>query len=370
MKLRVLKKSLTAIAVLAIVAIAASLVYIQVSGAKLLTVQSGSMVPAFLKGDLIEVNRVAMAELAVGDVITFINPHNPKQTITHRIVQVPTPQGHNKIVTKGDANATADTPIEPSAVIGRVHARVPLVGYGLDFVRHPLGLALIIYVPAIIIVAQELRKLTDHYRAMQPYKSPSLGRSPSKLLQRNRVKTVTQTAITVMVVIAGAAAPAHAGLLSQATLTRNTITVSAAKHILLRRIEFECAQDNNGLVNKLPGILLYNPTSADINTGGWYLLSSAGRVVTFPGKTVFDSHDNYDIEPDLKAGIKYSGDFLALFDNTGKLIDAISWGTDTSYLNPSLPGIHDGHIFRRINIVDTNTTADWAVSVSQCSPGE
>jgi signal peptidase len=345
----------------------------QSSGSRLLSVQSESMAPALVKGDLITVTRVPDDQLAVGDVITFVNPHNAKQTITHRIVQLPSAATGGKLVTRGDANAVADTPISPEAVVGKVDHQLPLAGYMVDFVRKPLGLILIIYIPALVIIVQEFRRLMRHYKKLQPYRLPGREMRQRKLTNKQRLVAGTKMMLFGVVMVAAVVVPVRAALMSQATLSDNRITAvpRVAEHILLRRVVFECSLDNTALVNKLPEIIMHNPTDEDIPTGGWYIESSAGRIVTFPPSTFFDAHDDFDIEPDLQEGVNYTGDFLALFDSSNNLVDAISWGTDTTYLNPSLPGTQDGTVFRRFGLIfDTDTAVDWAVSISPCTNEE
>lgn len=46
---------------------------------------------------------------------------------------------------------------------------IPKVGYVLDAMRKPLGLAAIIYLPATLLVIYELKRLAKHY-AYRPYK--------------------------------------------------------------------------------------------------------------------------------------------------------------------------------------------------------
>ncbi|MET0779539.1 MAG: signal peptidase I [Candidatus Saccharimonadales bacterium] len=359
-------------AVAAMVLIGAGLLYSRATGVQLLSVQTGSMVPVLHKGDLVTVTRVPHGQLAVRDVITYMSPRDKRATITHRIIALPTAANDYRIVTKGDANALADPPVRVAAVLGKVQYRAPLAGFAVDAVRKPIGLLLCIYIPALAIMADELRRLTAYYKTQQVYRMPGRGlrlrRSSSMPHDRLALglKTITAGAVAGLLIIV----PAHAALTSTATLMGSSIAATRTApltHILFRSVAFECSLDNTGTANKLPGILLYNPGKTDTPTGNWYIQSSKGRVVTFRPQTVFDAQDDYDIEPDLKTGINYAGDYLALFDSAGKVVDAISWGTDTTYLNPALPGTLAGATFRRVTLVtDTDGAADWAVSVSAC----
>ena len=56
-------------------------------GVQAVLVRSGSMAPAIRAGDALVVRPVAAASVAVGDVVTFPDPHRPGRTLTHRVVQ-------------------------------------------------------------------------------------------------------------------------------------------------------------------------------------------------------------------------------------------------------------------------------------------
>lgn len=136
------------------------------SGSRLLSVQSGSMVPAIKKGDLVAVQRTPTRDLRVGDVITYTSPDDPGVTYTHRIVAL-TGDMAGRVVTKGDANEVADPAVYPAQIIGRVERVVPYAGFVVDAVRHPLGLLAIIYLPALLVIIAEIRSLTQYFSVQQ-----------------------------------------------------------------------------------------------------------------------------------------------------------------------------------------------------------
>lgn len=369
---RHIQRSIVGFVVLTIAVSAVGLVYAQAKHYRLLSVQTGSMTPTFRKGDLVTVTRVPTAQLAIGDVITFVNPHQSQQTMTHRIVRLPSAGTNGYFVTKGDANPIADTPIAPSAVLGKVTHHVPFVGYAADIVRQPFGLVLVIYLPALAIIGEELRRLMRYYKKQQGYRLPGAAIHFHAPVHHRRRGVVIKTAAFCAIVSVLMVVPVQAAFENPITMANNSIsTAPVADHVLFRRITFECSPDNTGTLNRLPEIFIYNPLAADTPGGGWYIQSSRGRIATFRPQTVFDAHDDYDIEPDLKDGLAYAGDYLALFDQHGTLIDAVSWGADTSYLHPALPGVSDGTVFRRFTtLADTGTAADWTVSNEPCTATE
>ena len=98
-------------------------------------VLSGSMEPAMSVGDLIIVSEDK--PYAVDDVVVF---QSGGSLVVHRVCDI---QG-DSITTKGDANNTADSPVDKSAVKGTVVAVLPRVGGLVNFIKTPLGTILVV----------------------------------------------------------------------------------------------------------------------------------------------------------------------------------------------------------------------------------
>ncbi|WP_454778533.1 signal peptidase I [Georgenia muralis] len=102
-------------------------------------VLSGSMEPDLPVGSIAVVQRVPTADLAVGDVITFRDPGDADELITHRIVSITVLDGERVYETKGDAN---DDPDPWQVTLRgedsyRLAAAVPYLGYTVVAVRQP-----------------------------------------------------------------------------------------------------------------------------------------------------------------------------------------------------------------------------------------
>lgn len=121
-------------------------------------VYSGSMEPAIRTGDLIVTEPVSLAQIQVGDVITFASP---KGYISHRVVSVESIEGDPvQFLTRGDSNDGPDiSPVAPENVVGKVICDIPMAGYISQFIRTPLGLILTILVPGLLIVGMELNAM-------------------------------------------------------------------------------------------------------------------------------------------------------------------------------------------------------------------
>src|SRR3989344_3934453 len=135
-------------AVFSAITLLLALLSLRIGGWKALSVQTGSMRPAINPGDMVLVKSVPTSSLKVGDVITYISPKNNKQTITHRITAINGPQ----LTVKGDANAVVDPVVPVNRVVGKQSFKVPFVGYVINFLHSWLGLATVVYVPAIGVI--------------------------------------------------------------------------------------------------------------------------------------------------------------------------------------------------------------------------
>jgi len=140
--------------------------FVPAFGFEIKIVKSGSMEPAIPTGSLVVVRPAA--SYVAGDVITFGKDTKNEIPTTHRIESVRTAAGGTLFTTKGDANEERD-PQEVAArdVIGKVLFHVPSAGYVLDFARQPLGFALLIGLPAAMIIIDEMFNIGKEFAAMR-----------------------------------------------------------------------------------------------------------------------------------------------------------------------------------------------------------
>lgn len=125
---------------------------------KVLTVLSGSMEPTIKTGAIVVVKPAD--DYKIGDIITFEPSTKTQPPITHRINDIKVVGGIPVYITKGDANESPDIrEIQKSEILGKVLFDIPLVGYAVDFAKKPIGFILIIVVPAIAIITDEIRKI-------------------------------------------------------------------------------------------------------------------------------------------------------------------------------------------------------------------
>ena len=136
---------------------------------KFMVVQSGSMEPEIKMGSIVMVKPVD--EYKIGDVISFGEVTRIKAPTTHRVYDIKVVEGEPYYITKGDANNAPDIrEITKSEIIGKVLFSVPYAGYVVDFTKKPIGFALIIVVPAAIIIFDEIRRIFGEVGKMRQKK--------------------------------------------------------------------------------------------------------------------------------------------------------------------------------------------------------
>lgn len=137
--IRVLKKIYSAIVTVIMIV---SLVFVgtYICGIRPYAVISGSMQPAISVGSVCFVNTHAKYEnIKKGDIITF--KIGEKATATHRAHKIT----RNGIVTKGDANKSADNiKVTSKNFVGKVVLTVPKIGFFFESIKNPAVIVLII----------------------------------------------------------------------------------------------------------------------------------------------------------------------------------------------------------------------------------
>ncbi len=124
------------------------------------TVLTGSMEPTIAAGDVVVDERISPLEAEVGDVVTFRDPEDQSRPLTHRVKSIRRRGSHLWFVTQGDANNTVEHwRIAADGSLGRVLYTVPWVGHVAVLTKTPLGLALLVIVPVLLLALDELSKI-------------------------------------------------------------------------------------------------------------------------------------------------------------------------------------------------------------------
>ena len=119
------------------------------------TVLSGSMEPKYHVGSLIYVSQVDVADVEVGDPLTFRIANGA--IVTHEVIKIieADDPSSRQFITQGIANNTPDgAPVHASAVIGRPVFSIPYLGYVSNYVQNPPGTYVVIcFVFAVLLLS-------------------------------------------------------------------------------------------------------------------------------------------------------------------------------------------------------------------------
>lgn len=105
-------------------------------------VLSGSMEPELSVGDLLIV--VNSDTYGVDDVVVF---QSGRTGIVHRIISI----DGDTVITQGDANNVADSPISVSQIKGVVTLSVPYLGYVVEVIKTPVGTVILLALAFLLL---------------------------------------------------------------------------------------------------------------------------------------------------------------------------------------------------------------------------
>lgn len=128
-------------------------------------------------------------------------------------------------------------------------------------------------------------------------------------------------------------------------------------------------------------IELYNGSDTTVNLTGWKISDNGADVETLPGEITLapgkfliltatsSTAGFWNIPGDAQVivfgeimgnALAASGDVVTLLNAEDVAIDAVSWGTNTTAFDPSVPAVVQGHSIERAALqVDSDTANDW-----------
>jgi signal peptidase len=120
---------------------------------EVLIVRSGSMEPTLSTGGVVIVDRNALSP-RVGTIASFRQLDGTM--VTHRVVGM----DGERYITRGDANRTNDTVTRPAtAVYGGVVLALPIVGYIVHLLGHPVAFLILLLGTGGFLVVDQLRTI-------------------------------------------------------------------------------------------------------------------------------------------------------------------------------------------------------------------
>ncbi|WOH18543.1 signal peptidase I [Paenarthrobacter sp. GOM3] len=128
----------------------------RVLGYQTSTMLTGSMAPLINPGDVVVTVPTPIADVKVGDIITYHIPVEDQRVETHRITEITaTADGGVAVQTKGDANNGIDPWIATlqGKTVDKQVATIPYVGNAIRALREPMVRNILMYgAPAILVI--------------------------------------------------------------------------------------------------------------------------------------------------------------------------------------------------------------------------
>ena len=140
-------------------------------GIRVFSIQTESMYPTLLPGDLIFDTAVKETEeLRVGDIITYWTVINGERVLnTHRIHEIYDGGGYLIFATKGDNNTIADPlTVHESEIVGKYSFRVSSLGKVFDYLQTSTGFLIVIVIPVFLFF---LFHLIQFFRVLFAYQN-------------------------------------------------------------------------------------------------------------------------------------------------------------------------------------------------------
>lgn len=228
------------------------------------------MRPTLPPGTLIVVHQVPISTLKVGEIITYENPLNPRDTISHRIIkEYLTAQKVPTFITKGDANKSADVPVVEGLVQGKVTWHVRDVGWLLIWARSWLGIFALIYIPSALIILEEILRLNEYFKHMAPYRlfgytGHSNDNNSTADAHHTAKLTATGVALISLLAMSTVAAPTVFAMLRTNTVTLTPNELVVAKHV---HPQPPCSSEGNNSVS-VHTSTLQNANTGDVSLDG------------------------------------------------------------------------------------------------------
>lgn len=140
------RKATSAAATTVLIVAVAALVFLGIAprllGYQTTTMLTGSMAPMINPGDVVVTTPVPVADIQVGDVITYNIPVEDKRNVTHRVAEIVTDsEGRMAVRTMGDANPGKDywTAVLGGPNVDRHAFTIPHLGTAIRGLREPLA---------------------------------------------------------------------------------------------------------------------------------------------------------------------------------------------------------------------------------------
>ena len=159
----------------------------------------------------------------------------------------------------------------------------------------------------------------------------------------------------------------------------STARAPLVDHLLIYEVLYDALQAGQDAAYEW--VEIYNPNDVPISLDGWRLADNSaedalpaimvpagGLIVIAANEAAFRQNEPaftgalvIVADGRIGGGLGNDGDRLALLDPTGTIVDALSYGDDTTFLSPAAADVPAGHSLERRDDqdTDTDTAADW-----------
>ena len=134
---------------------------ISLGGFRIFNVVSESMVPKYVIGDVLLSKTADPAKIKVGDDVVYKGEVGDfsGRIVTHQVIQANKVGDKYKFITKGIANPAEDPEISGEQIYGVIIGEVPVISSISKLLNNLYSLYFFIFVPMVIIVFVEIRKV-------------------------------------------------------------------------------------------------------------------------------------------------------------------------------------------------------------------
>jgi len=297
-------------------------------------VSTGSMEPEIMTGSVV-FSSLEIDEINPGDIIVFKSPQNQDNTIVHRVMDIK----DGEYITKGDNNDNADDwVVFKEDILGKVAFNIPYLGYAIEFLKTPLGFALGVGIPALILIIGFVKKIRDGIQ-------DEVKKKTEEEVTKKKLEDTTVLGLIMLLtsIIFLSSSPKIYALFSSTVEIRG-ITISVGEitpNIIINEVMW------SGTSQSIDDqwIELYNTTNQDINISRWRVYNSRDLTkpaIMLPANSVIEANSyflisNYsnesknsllNVEVDVVNGSMYllpeNNGNLVLRDIEGNVIDQAS----------------------------------------------
>lgn len=163
--------------------------YAQIGGISLFRIVTGSMEPEIPVGSIIVCQETDIEQIQVNDIVCFrsLSSIIKGETVTHRVIDITqNSEGELLLVTRGDANLSADTEyVTRSNLIGKVNyysKETNIMASFVNILTDRIGFLILILMPTLLIagfilrscmmnIRQELDRIEEENRRKEQEKS-------------------------------------------------------------------------------------------------------------------------------------------------------------------------------------------------------